>query len=185
MPINLVVMSGNLGNDVDYKSFQNGSVANMNLAVDESYRNRQTGEMVPKVQWFRLVAYKGWADYANKHLRKGSKIQIKGKLNNSSWVDKQTNQKRYSTEIIVEFMERLDWNKDQSQNNNQNNQSGYGQYNNAPQTPQQQPAQAPQAPQAPQPNYNNDNSDPFQGQGEEWPDEPPMDIPFGLGSDPR
>ena len=45
--------------------------------------------------WARL------AEIAGEYLKKGSKVYIEGRLQTHSWEDKQTNQKKYMTEVIA------------------------------------------------------------------------------------
>jgi single-strand DNA-binding protein len=174
--INKVILIGNLGADPDTRMTQQGSaVTNLNIATDESYKDKNTGQMVPKTEWHRVVMFNRLAEIAKDYLKKGSKVYIEGKLRTNKWQD-QNGQDRYSTEIIANELQMLDskpGSYDQSQNNGgyqqQNNAPAYDQapqqsyqqnYNPAPQNNMQAPAQhargqqyAPQQA-APQPQHN-------------------------------
>jgi single-strand DNA-binding protein len=50
------------------------------------------------VLWQRL------AEIAGEYLKKGQKVYIEGRLQTRSWDDKQTNQKKYMTEIVANTM---------------------------------------------------------------------------------
>ncbi|MGA2904496.1 MAG: single-stranded DNA-binding protein, partial [Candidatus Korobacteraceae bacterium] len=41
------------------------------------------------------------AEIAAEYLKKGNKVYIEGRLHNDSWDDKETGQKKYKTEIII------------------------------------------------------------------------------------
>lgn len=106
--INKVILIGNLGADPDTRFTPQGSaITNLNLATDESYKDKNTGQMVPKTEWHRLVLFNRLAEIAKEYLRKGSKIYVEGRLQTRKWQD-QSGQDRYTTEIVVNEMQMLD-----------------------------------------------------------------------------
>ena len=109
--INKVILIGNLGADPETRYTANGNpVTNLRLATDESYKDRNTGQMVPRTEWHRIVMFGKIAEVAGQYLRKGSKIYIEGKLQTNKWQD-QSGQDRYTTEIVVDIngqMQMLD-----------------------------------------------------------------------------
>jgi single-strand DNA-binding protein len=109
--VNKVILIGNLGQDPEVNKTGNGNaVANLNLATDESYKDRQTGELVSKTEWHRVVLFGKVAEVARDYLKKGAKVYIEGKLSTHKWQDKEGVDK-YSTEIIVDIsgqMQMLD-----------------------------------------------------------------------------
>ncbi|MDX1458102.1 MAG: single-stranded DNA-binding protein [Marinobacter sp.] len=109
--VNKVILIGNLGQDPETRYTPNGNaVVNLTLATDESYKDRQTGQMVPKTEWHRIVMFGKIAEVAGQYLRKGSKIYIEGKLQTRKWQG-QDGQDRYTTEIVVDIngqMQMLD-----------------------------------------------------------------------------
>lgn len=106
--INKVILIGNLGADPDARMTQQGSaVTNLNIATDESYKDKATGQMVPKTEWHRVVMFNRLAEIAKDYLRKGSKVYIEGKLQTRKWQD-QNGQERYTTEIIANELQMLD-----------------------------------------------------------------------------
>lgn len=141
--VNKVILIGNLGQDPDTRYTPNGNaVVNLNLATDESYKDRQTGQLVPKTEWHRVVMFGKIAEVAGQYLRKGSKVYIEGRLQTRKWQG-QDGQDRYTTEIVVDIngqMQMLDSRGAGEGGMNQGAPQGrpqqQGQYN-AP--PQQQP----------------------------------------------
>lgn len=109
--INKVFLIGNLGQDPDARSTSSGTqVVTLNLATDESYKDRSSGQMVPKTEWHRVVLFGRTAEVAAQYLKKGSKIYIEGKLQTRKWQDK-NGQDRYTTETVVDIsgqMQMLD-----------------------------------------------------------------------------
>jgi len=144
--INKVILIGNLGNDPDVKVTPNTTFANLSIATDESYKDKTTGQMVPKTEWHRVVFSGKIAEICQLYLKKGSKVFIEGKLQTRKWQD-QSGADRYTTEIRGFEMQMLDGkggNSDQAQQ-----QGGYQQQasQQAPQQggyQQQAPQQAPQ-----------------------------------------
>ena len=109
--VNKVILIGNLGVDPETRYTANGNpVTNLSLATDESYKDRNTGQMVPRTEWHRIVMFGKIAEIAGQYLRKGSKAYIEGRLQTRKWQD-QSGQDRYTTEIVVDIngqMQMLD-----------------------------------------------------------------------------
>ncbi|MGO1463657.1 MAG: single-stranded DNA-binding protein [Marinobacter sp.] len=109
--VNKVILIGNLGQDPDTRYTPNGNaVVNLNIATDESYKDRQTGQLVPKTEWHRIVMFGKIAEIAGQYLRKGSKVYIEGKLQTRKWQNKE-GQDVYTTEVVVDIngqMQMLD-----------------------------------------------------------------------------
>jgi len=143
--INKVILIGNLGADPDTRMTQQGSaVTNLNIATDESYKDKNSGQMVPKTEWHRVVMFNRLAEVAKDYLRKGSKVYIEGKLQTRKWQD-QSGQDRYTTEIVANEMQMLDSKQsgfDQAPQQNSYSQAPQQAPQQAAQTPQQQPQQA-------------------------------------------
>jgi single-strand DNA-binding protein len=109
--VNKVILIGNLGQDPETRYTPNGNaVVNLNLATDESYKDRQSGQLVPKTEWHRIVMFGKIAEIAGQYLRKGSKVYIEGKLQTRKWQNKE-GQDVYTTEVVVDIngqMQMLD-----------------------------------------------------------------------------
>jgi single-strand DNA-binding protein len=100
--VNKVILIGNLGQDPEVKSFQNGGrIANLRIATSESWKDRNTGERKERTEWHTVVLQSdGLVGVAEKYLRKGSKVYIEGQLRTRKWQDASGND-RYTTEISV------------------------------------------------------------------------------------
>ena len=98
--MNKVFLLGHVGKDPEMRSTQSGkAVANFSLATAE--RQKQGDEWVDKTEWHNLVAFQRTAEVIRDYVKKGSHILIEGKLQTQSWDDKESGQKKYKTEIIV------------------------------------------------------------------------------------
>jgi single-strand DNA-binding protein len=100
--VNKVILIGNLGQDPEIKSFQNGGrIANLRLATSESWKDRNTGERKERTEWHTVVLQsEGLAGVAERFLKKGSKVYIEGSLRTRKWQDQSGND-RYTTEVSV------------------------------------------------------------------------------------
>jgi len=94
---------GNLGADPEIRTLGNGGkVANLRLAVSESWKDKATGERKEKTEWVSIVIFgDGLAGVAERFLRKGSKVFVQGKLATRKWQD-QSGADRYSTEVVLQ-----------------------------------------------------------------------------------
>jgi single-strand DNA-binding protein len=100
--VNKVILIGNLGQDPEVKSFQNGGrIANLRIATSENWKDKNTGERKERTEWHSVVLQSdGLVGVAERYLRKGSKVYIEGQLRTRKWQDASGND-RYTTEISV------------------------------------------------------------------------------------
>jgi single-strand DNA-binding protein len=100
--VNKVILIGNLGQDPEVKSFQNGGrIANLRIATSENWKDKATGERKERTEWHTVVLQSdGLVGVAERFLRKGSKVYIEGQLRTRKWQDASGND-RYSTEVSV------------------------------------------------------------------------------------
>ncbi|MBD88858.1 MAG: single-stranded DNA-binding protein [Deltaproteobacteria bacterium] len=102
--VNKVILIGNLTRDPEVRSTQSGqTVANLGLATNRTYKDRD-GNRQEKPEYHNIVLWGRLAELAQQYLSKGRSVYIEGRLETSSWDDKQTGQKRYKTEVIGEEM---------------------------------------------------------------------------------
>ncbi len=100
--VNKVILIGNLGQDPEVKSFQNGGrIANLRIATSENWKDKNTGERKERTEWHSVVLQsEGLVGVAERYLRKGSKVYIEGSLRTRKWQDQSGND-RYTTEVSV------------------------------------------------------------------------------------
>ena len=105
--VNKVILLGNVGKDPEIRSTPSGTmVAQFGLATSDRYQDPQ-GNRQDRTEWHNLVAFKRTAEIVRDYVKKGSKLYVEGSLRTSNWEDKQTGQKRYKTEIIVNDLSLL------------------------------------------------------------------------------
>ena len=99
--VNKVILVANLGKDPEVKYTPSGvPVAKFSLATNERYKDKG-GEWQERTEWHNIVAWQRLAEIVGEYVKKGSKIYIEGRLQTSSWEDKQSGEKKYRTEIVV------------------------------------------------------------------------------------
>jgi len=102
--LNRVQLIGNLGKDPEIKYTPSGTpVAKLAIATNERYKDKN-GEWQDRTEWHNVVLWQRLAEVAGEYLKKGGKVYIEGRLQTRSWDDKQTNQKKYMTEVVASDM---------------------------------------------------------------------------------
>ncbi len=105
--VNKVFLLGNVGKDPEIKSTASGTiVATFGLATSDRFQDAQ-GNWQDRTEWHNLVAFKRNAEIIRDYVKKGAKLFVEGKLQTTNWEDKQSGQKRYRTEIIVNDLSLL------------------------------------------------------------------------------
>jgi single-strand DNA-binding protein len=105
--VNKVILIGNLGKDPEVKFTQSGAaIARFSLATNERYKDKG-GEWQDRTEWHTIVAWQRLAEIVGEYIKKGSKVYIEGRLQTSSWEDKQSGEKKYRTEIIAQELVML------------------------------------------------------------------------------
>ena len=111
--LNRAEVIGRLGADVTINHLTTGGrVANMSIATDESYIDRD-GQKVDKTEWHRIVTFQpGLVDMLERHARKGRLVYVSGVLQTRRWRKDGEESDRFSTEIRlapggrVQFLDR-------------------------------------------------------------------------------
>ena len=99
--VNKVILLGNVGKDPEIRSTGGGTmVANFTLATSDRQKDAQ-GNWQDRTEWHNMVAFTRLAEIVRDYVKKGSKLYVEGKIQTRSWDDKESGQKRYRTEIIV------------------------------------------------------------------------------------
>lgn len=99
--INKVILLGNLGKDPELKYTPQGTpVAKFSLATNDRFKDKD-GNWQDRTEWHNITAWGRTAEIAGEYLKKGRQVYIEGTLRTHSWDDKQTGQKKYMTEVVV------------------------------------------------------------------------------------
>ena len=100
--VNKVILVGNLGDDPESRSLNNGGeVVNLRVATSEQWKDRD-GNRQERTEWHRVVIFnENLGKVAKSYLRKGSKVYLEGQLQTRKWQDN-NGQDKYSTEIVLQ-----------------------------------------------------------------------------------
>ena len=98
---------GNVGGDPQLRYVERRPVASFSLATNEPARKAENGVEIPqRTEWHNIVMTDAAAEFAEKYIRKGTRMLIEGTLRTRVWEDR-TAIKRSITEIYVLSFELL------------------------------------------------------------------------------
>lgn len=105
--MNKVILLGNVGVDPQLRYIERRPVASFSLATNEPARRTESGAEIPeRTEWHNIVMTDAAAEFAEKYIRKGTRMLIEGTLRTRYWEDRNTI-KRTITEIYVISFELL------------------------------------------------------------------------------
>ena len=101
--VNKVILLGNLGQDPDIRTMQNGKkVCTFSIATSNSWKDKETGEKKEKTEWHRVVVFnEGLVGVVENYIKKGTKLYIEGSLQTRKWTDDSGTEK-YTTEVVIQ-----------------------------------------------------------------------------------
>ncbi|GAA5530771.1 single-stranded DNA-binding protein [Herpetosiphon gulosus] len=106
--LNKVQLTGRLGADPEMRFTPQGTaVTTFRVASNRSWKTAE-GEQREDTEWFSIVAWNKLAEICNQYLNKGTRVYIEGRSQTRSWVEEQSGQTRYKTEIVANDMIILD-----------------------------------------------------------------------------
>jgi single-strand DNA-binding protein len=104
--LNVCSFTGRAGRDPEMKFFESGSaIAQLTIAVDGWKRDSEP-------LWLNLKVWGKLAQVAGDYVRKGSQIAVSGQLENESWTDRTTGEKRSKMVLNVKELTLLGSKKD-------------------------------------------------------------------------
>jgi single-strand DNA-binding protein len=102
--LNKVMLIGYLGDDVKMHYFDGGNcIGRFQLATHEVYINKTTNEKITSTEWHNLVVRNKAAEICEKHLSKGDKIYIEGRIKSRQWQAEDGSTKHTSEIQVTEF----------------------------------------------------------------------------------
>lgn len=105
--VNKVFLLGNVGKDPEIRATPSGTtVATFSLATADRRKDAQ-GNWQDSTEWHNLVAFQRTAEIVRDYVKKGTQLFIEGKIQTRSWDDKESGQKKYRTEILVNELSLL------------------------------------------------------------------------------
>lgn len=97
---------GRLGADPEIKTVGENKVAEFSLAVTENYKTSDN-KKIEKTTWVRISAWGGLAKICEKYVRKSMLLYVECRLENKTWVDKTTGEKRYKDQMVCKDLQML------------------------------------------------------------------------------
>jgi single-strand DNA-binding protein len=120
---NLAILLGHVGKDPEIRATAGGTVvACLPLATADRQRDG-SGNWTDKTEWHYLVAFNRTAEIVRDYVKKGTQLFVEGKILTRSWDDRDSGQKKYRTEILVNELTLL--------SGRQNRESGGSSYSNS------------------------------------------------------
>ena len=120
---NVVIIVGRTVRDIELRYTQGGlAVGNMTLAVDREMNKAKKQEAEdkgdPTADFLKVIMFGKTAEFVANNLGKGKKVFVQGRIQTSNYLNKE-GVKVYTTDIIADKVEILEW-----ENSNSNN--GFG-----------------------------------------------------------
>ena len=115
--MNKVILMGRLTRDPEVRYTQGDNamaIARYSLAVDRRFK--RDGE--PDADFINCVAFGKSGEFAEKYLKKGTKVAVVGRIQTGSYTNKD-GQKVYTTDVVVEEQEFAESKNSGSSDNNQ------------------------------------------------------------------
>lgn len=127
MSINKVILVGNVGQDPEIRSTQDGrEIANFSLATSDSWKDKNSGERKERTEWHRVVIFSpGLVGIVKNYVKKGSKVYLEGALQTRKWTDS-SGAEKYTTEIVLQNFNSVLQILDARERNSSSSHDSYG-----------------------------------------------------------
>jgi single-strand DNA-binding protein len=134
--VNKALLLGHVGKDPEIRSTAGGMmVASFSFATSDRQKDSQ-GNCTDKTEWHNLVAFNRTAEIVRDYVKKGTQLFVIGKIQTRSWDDKDSGQKKYRTEVLVNELSLLGGRSDSGASSYSNgggySRSSAGGYSQAP-----------------------------------------------------
>lgn len=99
--MNKVILMGRLTKDPDMRGEGTNLVARYSLAVDRRFKDNDGNY---QIDFINIVVFGKGAEFAEKYLKKGTKVVVTGRIQTGSYTNKE-GAKIYTTDVIAEDQE--------------------------------------------------------------------------------
>lgn len=103
--INQTCQSGRLVKDAENKVVGQTSVTTFTIATNFSVKNKETNAWDERAYFFNVNVWGKYGEHVVKFLKKGKKCTVAGRLQQRTWNDKITNEKKYAVDIIADSIQ--------------------------------------------------------------------------------
>src|SRR3989338_5843681 len=102
MYLNKAFIYGNLTRDPELRALPSGQqLATFGLATNRVYKDKD-GAKQEATEFHNIVAFGRSAELIAQYMKKGRPLLVEGRIQTRSWDDKESGQKKYRTEIVVD-----------------------------------------------------------------------------------
>ncbi|MDO8408254.1 MAG: single-stranded DNA-binding protein [bacterium] len=102
MYLNKAFLYGNLTRDPEVRALPSGGqVVSFGLATNRVYKDKN-GQKQEATEFHNIVAFGRPAEIIAQYMKKGRPLFVEGRIQTRSWDDKESGQKKYRTEVVVE-----------------------------------------------------------------------------------
>lgn len=103
MPDSFTSITGNVTRDPELRFTNSGqATASFSVAVNRRWQDQQTKEWREQVSYFDVVAWRDLAEHVAESVTRGTRVTVSGRLEQRSWEDNETKQKRSKVEIVAD-----------------------------------------------------------------------------------
>ena len=113
---NHIVITGNIGNDLEIKTSGETKILNFTVAVRRRFKDKEGN--YPS-DFIRCVAFNNTAEFISKFFQKGSSILVEGNLQSNSY-ETGSGEKRTSYNVVVENIDFFGRRNEQTNSSNSN-----------------------------------------------------------------
>lgn len=105
--LNRAEVIGNVTRDPEMRTTTSGqNVLTLGVATNERWMDRASNEKKERSEFHNVVVWGKLAEAAQKHVKKGSRVFVSGRVQTRSW-ETQAGAKRYTTEIVADTVNLL------------------------------------------------------------------------------
>ncbi len=102
MYLNKAIIIGNLTRDPELTSLPSGQkVCKFGVATNRVWKDKN-GTKQESATFHNIIVWGKQGEISAQYLKKGQQVMIEGRIENRSWDDKTTGEKKYRTEIIAD-----------------------------------------------------------------------------------
>ncbi len=112
MQTNQVVVSGYVGNQPETRLTARQGIPSTRLAIAQTEVFWKDEEKQERTHWFQVICYGKVAEIAVKHISKGARLVVSGRLSSRIWHDQESGRDLQLVEIIASNIEISRWPKE-------------------------------------------------------------------------
>jgi single-strand DNA-binding protein len=105
---NKAILMGFIGADAEVRTGKNDQkFTTFSIATKTSYKNKETGEYVPRTEWHRCIVFGKFGEFAAT-LKKGAHVQVEGEIRHTEYTPKKAKKPVRTDSIRVTSILKLD-----------------------------------------------------------------------------